>query len=403
MSNLSEVRPGVWRVRVFAGRRPNGSQVFKSATFKARGKREAAKLAPEHEARLRAEIAAEKANRGTVAELVDQWLTHQRSLGRAESTLYRVDSILRQIKSDLGKVRLERLTPRMVDEWYGKLRSENIARPGQPERHRTGSTVHHYHRVLASILRQGERWEVVPKVATRNATAPKRARREPQAPDTQVLLHVLADCSEDLRLAAALAARTGMRRGELMAVRWSDIDWDRGTLRVHRALSQVPKKAVTEKATKTDQERTITLDVITIDALSRHRMALRRRARSLGVELSLSADGPVFADIGMDATGRVPRKPDWFSNAWRAHCEKHGVKIKLHALRHWHATYLLGQGVPLPTVANRLGHTQTSTTLNIYAHVLEGTDQAAAALMAALPVSSADLPSKPPSGKDERE
>src|SRR5690606_3909026 len=106
-------------------------------------------------------------------------------------------------------------------------------------------------------------------------------------------------------------ARTGARRGELMALRWSDIDWGRSTLTIRRALAQVPGLGVRVKATKTEQERTITLDPVTIGALDQHRRRLAKRSARAGGQLV--ADGPMFADLAADPNGTVPRKPDWLS------------------------------------------------------------------------------------------
>jgi integrase len=170
-----------------------------------------------------------------------------------------------------------------------------------------------------------------------------------------------------------LAASSGARRGELIALRWKDIDLDRGTLSIERGVVIVDGQLI-EQGTKTHQSRRITLDGTTRTNLSLHRSRMEKAAESAGS--SIGADSFVFSET---LDGSTPWRPDSTTRAFRSLCQRAGVgRIRLHDLRHYVATRLLTAGVDVRTVAGRLGHRNPSTTLNVYSHFVPESDQEAA-------------------------
>lgn len=323
---------------------------------------------------LQDEINGRKRERGTVKQLAERWLRHRTNQGDSPTTLRRTARIVDRIIADLGAVRLADLGPLEVDEWLDQLRAEPIVQNGASKR-RSEATVHHYFRVLRSMLRQGRRWGMVSEVVTERATVPKAARPKVRPPSPEVLGQILACATPHVRFAAALAARTGLRRGELVGLRWSDVEPGPPPMLLIRAddgnIVQVDGQLVrkglkSEHSARQLEDRIVMLDHATVRAMADHRAQLAATAHDLGAELA--PDAAILADLVRDPTGRTPRRPGWLTLMWSKACRKAGVKVRLHDLRHFHATVLLERGLSLAEVADRVGHAQVTTTANTYAH-----------------------------------
>jgi integrase len=172
------------------------------------------------------------------------------------------------------------------------------------------------------------------------------------------------------RLALHLAASTGARRGELVALQWADLDGD--SLAIRRSLAYTKASGVHERPTKTGRrgQRVVTVDAMTVRMLSTWRAEQAERALANGIT-------PVW--VLSDDAGLSPWRPDRLTHVHGRAAEAAGVTgHRLHDLRHFHATQLLAAGVAPWIVAHRLGHANVNTTLRLYAHWIPGTDQAAA-------------------------
>ena len=184
----------------------------------------------------------------------------------------------------------------------------------------------------------------------------------------------------------SMLAMTGMRRGEALALRWRDIELEAGTVAVRRGARMIRYKgergAVYEGPTKNHRARVIDLDVGTVALLR----SWRRERGALALQLARD-DALVFGT----AEGAL-RDPEYTSQAWKdavARCRRAlgddaVPAIRLHDLRHTHASVLLSSGVPVKVVSERLGHASPSITLGVYAHVMPGDQRAAADLLAGL-------------------
>lgn len=365
-----------YRVRVYVGVDPETKRPRQlSKTFRAKSADERKKLAAKWEAKLRDEVEAERKKVGTVEQAVREWERHKRAT-TSPTTRQRNKTITDKIVADLGRTQLHRLTVRDVDRWYDQLRTETVKGHGDNRRVRSEATIHHYHRVLSSILRQAVRWDQIPSAPTDRATVPKKGRARPTIPATSTVLELVASASPQLRFAAALAARTGLRRGELLGLLWSDVDGNE--LVVSRALIET-RAGLDVKPPKTGEPRRIAIGPETVDAIASYRAWLETQTDEL------AADSCMFPNLPADTLGRIPRRPHWLTQAWTKHCDAHGVHVRFHDLRHWHISTLIDMGIPIASVSERAGHAQTSTTLNIYTHAVRETDvKAAAAIEAAL-------------------
>lgn len=358
-----------WRVRVYDASRKR--QV--SATFRAANKRAAKAASPAVEARLRQRVREAQRLRGTVAGAVADWKAQHDPVS-SPSTIYRRDAILNAIVAGLGHHQLADLSPKHVDRWLNELRAENVSQSHDPTvvRHRSESTIAHYYRQLAAVLNQAARWGDVDRVATMRANRPKAIKTELTLPAAADLGRVVEAAPLPLRVIAKLAAHTGMRRGELCGLRWSDFNPADGTLHIQRAVVEVPGQPLATKTPKTRQTRRIDLGDAMVVELERHHRWLRAQAESCGV--TLPDDCPMFAVVSPDG-GVSLMSPGAVSTAWRKHCKQMGVTMRFHDLRHWHASAMLNDGQPLHAVSHRLGHSLPSTTQNIYGHRSDGADR----------------------------
>jgi integrase len=169
-------------------------------------------------------------------------------------------------------------------------------------------------------------------------------------------------------------AATGLRRGEACALRWTDVDFDSRTLVIRRALVIVKGQSTVVKGTKTRSIRKIALDSTTLDALEEQHAFMQSRAGVKGV--ALNPDAYLFSKA---PDGTRPWYPDHVSHNFIALRDRLGFHgVRLHDLRHAHATQLLAAGVPVRTVSGRLGHASAATTLAVYAHFLASSDRDAA-------------------------
>ncbi|MBF6557019.1 MAG: site-specific integrase [Acidimicrobiales bacterium] len=366
---IRQVGPHRWEVRVYAGRNPETGAIRHVSRGTTKGIKDARAI----KARLATEVAAGKhgSRSGTFGELLDAWLRDGKQ-GRSPSTLagYRI-KIETAIRPALGSVLLEKLTARDLDRWYARL----LAGGTSP------AMVMHYHRVISAALRQAEKWQMVPVSVARNAsppTVPAPVTVTPP-PDRVRTLIDLAGTTRNPEFATVLfvAALTGMRRGELAGLRWSDIDWQGSALTVTRSIWQTAG-GWGPKDPKTHQVRRLDIGPATLAAL-RGRWERATSAAQLA-EVELVADAYVFSP---DLTGDRPTMPDAMTQAFRRLCDTMAEKTgdpwpyRLHDLRHYSATELVAAGHSMVTVSKRLGHAKVSTTSDIYAH--DTNDQAVAA------------------------
>ena len=159
----------------------------------------------------------------------------------------------------------------------------------------------------------------------------------------------------------------------MVALRWRNVDLERGTLSVERGIVTV-KGELIEQSTKTHQSRRVTLDSSTVATLREHKA--RAEANAAAANSAITGDSYVFSRA---VDGSVSWRPDATTRDFRVLCDKAGVTgVRLHDLRHYVATRLLASGIDVRTIAGRLGHRNPATTLNVYAHFVPEADQEAA-------------------------
>ena len=351
-------------------------------------------FATEDEAKAARDEARVKARRGeyvdrnaiSVGEYLDEWI-EAHAVEIKPKTLKDYKYIIdRYVKPHIGGQKLQAVRPATITKLYRDL----MAGGGKNGRQLSPRTIDYVHAVLRKAFRDAV--EVDQVLASNPVERAKRPRRTPAEPGTvwtAEQLRTFLAVARQHRLFAFfhLAAYTGARRGELLNLRWSDVDLDACEITITGSAAFIDGERI-EGTTKTGRTRVVSIDEGTVRVLKEHR---RQQAadKLLAGEQWRGTDDHVFTTGWGD-----PIHPDTVSSLMRLLIKsynnpKDGPKpaeplprARLHDLRHIHATTLLLAGVPVHVVAARLGHVDPSVTLRVYAHVIRAAEASAAEIFA---------------------
>jgi integrase len=277
-----------------------------------------------------------------------------------------------QIAPHLGAKLLQKIKPLDIEAWHAALRTSG-RRDGQGGV--ATRTIKHAHRVLSQALDDAVRNDLVIKNFAKIQGAPKVDDTEVQI----VAKERIGELIEKLRGRAMYAPAitslfTGMRRGEVLALRWLNVDLDGRTIRVREALEQT-KNGIRVKVPKTGAgKRDVTLPGIVTEALRDHRRQQLELRLALGLG-KMPDDALVFP---APLKGGYQR-PKSFTKYWS--CTAAGIgmpELTFHALRHTHASQLIEAGIDIVMISKRLGHASPTVTLQVYAHLFTKSDAKAA-------------------------
>lgn len=372
-----------WEIKWDAGNDPaTGKRKTRYASVKGT-KREA-------EAELVRLMAAQKSGQAaepskiTVKEFFDHWDRDWASLNVTAKTLERYRELTQlHVVAHLGATALQKLRPANLAALYTTLLREGKSPRRKPKAGEklknqglSPRTVGHVHRVAHRAFGHAVQWGLITVNPAANVSPPPVASTEIEIlrPDDlkKVLAHVKGT---GLQFLTATVLGTGMRRGELLALRWLDLDLDRSTLRVQRSLEET-SAGLRFKAPKTKHgRRTISLPAYLVGELRSHWKAQIEARLSLGLGKP-SPEALVFPRFDGE-----PRSPDSLSKEWKAAATAAGAPVTLHALRHTHASQLIASGLDVLTISRRLGHGNPNITLTVYGHLFASTDDRAAKVL----------------------
>ena len=321
---------------------------------------------------VNADEGRQTATQAPLTVLLDRWWEHkERRLSPTTAEEYRW-LLDRRIRPDLGRVKLGRLTAAELDAYYLRLERAGLS----------PSSIRQVHALLSGALKQAVKWRWISMNPARDATLPsaRRSRIHPPSPaKVRALMKSAEEHSPEMGLFIRLAALLGARRGEVCGLQWEDFDEPAGTIQLRRGVVEVGGSLLV-KDTKTHAERAIALDPATIALLRAHRTYTEDRAAACGTVIM-----PGAFILSHSPDGSKPMRPDRATDVFRR--LRHDVGLdtaRLHDLRHFVATQLIGAGHDIRTVSGRLGHAQTSTTLNTYTAFLGVRDRDAANQLATL-------------------
>ncbi len=364
-----------WTVKFDVGRDPiTGKRLTRWHTVHG-GKREAQRKLAEliHAANEGTYV---EPTRVTVAEYLGRWLAHARSRVAAR-TFERYEEIARKhLVPALGGLRLAKLAPMHVQAYYADALAHGRRRRKDnhdaPDAGLSAQTVKHHHRVLSQALRQAVRWQMLGRNPCDAVQAPRPVRRDMRTLDhAQSAALIKAADGRRAYVPVLLALTTGMRRGEILGLRWRDVNLDDAALSVAQTLEQTAAGCAL-KAPKTPRSRrTITLPTLTVEALRRH------KAQQAAQRLRL---GPIYRDMDLvcPAEDGNPQSPRALTKTFQRLAAEIGLAVRFHDLRHTHISHLLLAGVHPKVASERAGHASIAITLDVYSHVMPGMQEDAA-------------------------
>lgn len=359
-----------WAIAIYIGRNERGKPRYKWHTVKG-GKRKA----EDECTRLLNQLATGEyvePSRTTLAEYLERWLADYAEVNVAPKTFERYAEIVRKhLVPALGHHRLTKLQPLQIQAYYS-LALQSGRRDGKGGL--SAQTVIHHHRVLKDALSQAVRWRLLVRNPSDAVEPPRRQDLEMQVlEETQIGTLLKGAAAKSIYIPILLAVTTGMRRGEILGLRWNDLDLNAGTLAVCQSLEHTRSGGLKFKQPKTRRSRrVVALPGFARDALRKHR-ALQAKVRLLA--------GPDYKDNELVCArwDGNPRNPGALTRAFAKLIVDLGLpKIRFHDLRHSHATQLLREGIHPKVVSERLGHSTVGITLDTYSHVTPGMQEEAA-------------------------
>jgi integrase len=308
----------------------------------------------------------------SVEVYLDQWLSHAKTRVRPR-TYQGYEGLLRlYAMPEIGQMGLGDLHPLHLQSLYSALMSERIPPI-------SAGTVLNLHLVLTQAFGQAVRWGLLDRSPAAGAQPPRPRRPEPAVIDAALASKILgAARGHLLELPIAIALATGMRRGEILGLRWSDLDAEFSVAHVRRTLQAIDPEPVFEDPKTRRSRRAVALPAFLRPYLTHQREEQHRRQESLGASWHEH-------DLVMDSGDGSPVNPVNLSSAWPKFLKRAGLPhVRFHDLRHAHATLMLVQGVHPKVVSERLGHSNIGITLDTYSHVLPGMQAEAAEAFDAL-------------------
>jgi integrase len=302
-------------------------------------------------------------NKTTVAQFLERWLEHVKTQVSPRSHERYCELARSNIVPLLGATVLSKLQPAAISSAYAKALAGG-------HRKRAGGlsprTVHHMHRVLRQALQQAVVWQILARNPTAAVKPPKTERGTLQTYDVLQTAELLeAMRGTRMLVPVALAALCGMRRGEIAALKWRNVDLARAQIAIVESAEQT-KAGVRYKEPKSGRARTVALAETMIEELRAYRLAQTQELLRLGIRIS----DDTFVVAQVDGS---PLQPRSITHEWVRLIGKTTLpRIRFHDLRHAHATHLLASGVHPKVASERLGHSKVGITLDLYSHVLPG-------------------------------
>jgi len=311
--------------------------------------------------------------------LTKEWLPAVKATIRPSTYNSYVQHVDSHITPHIGSVKLAKLTGSQVNALYAKL-AESGKKDGKSGL--SPMTIHHVHSCLHKACKDAVRWGHISRNPLDAADPPRKkgdGTREMQTWSKEQLKAFLeAVAGERLSPLWHTIAMTGMRRGEAIGLRWNDVDLENGRLSVRRALIPTSREVVVSEPKTAKGRRVIALDPGTVEVLKAQ--AARQLEEQNGWDEAWVETGLVFT-----AEDGKALDPESVSRYWRQAIKKSMLpSIRLHDLRHTHATLALQAGIHPKVVSERLGHATVSITLDTYSHAIPAMQEEAAALIAGL-------------------
>lgn len=313
-----------------------------------------------------------------------RWMDEYAKVNLTIKTYARYEIYLKRINQGIGHLKLKDITPLQLNAFYRSLEADGV---NQRKRYDENGdlinngklapkTILDHHRVISKILSTAVKWGLLEKNVAMRADPPKVPHREISylnEKEVRQMLTLLEKEPIQYQTMITLLVYTGIRRGELCGLEWKDIDFENQVMHVVRSAQYIGNKTMITKEPKTKSG-------IRHFSLSIHACILLKKYRRWQLEQKFNAgDRWEESDRLFTSWNGKPIHPDTVTDWFSKFIKRSGLPyVTLHSLRHTNATLMIAEGTDVCTVSRRLGHANTATTLNIYAHALKSKDREAA-------------------------
>jgi integrase len=347
---------GSWRITVAGGRDPITGRYIRLRETVRGTKTEARRRRDE----LLVQVArgtAVQATRETVAVFLERWIAHRQSIGKVRPKVahtYR-GYLRREIAPRIGSMQIAAVRPLHVQRVIDEALANGLS----------ARSVVQVHRIMHAAFRQAVRWQAIAVNPSDGVTPPKVEQARLRVPSASDVARLLAAVDAEYRTPLALAAGTGLRRGEVLGLTWPAVDFDgRPRIRVAGTLQRADGSLVVLPPKTERSRRVVPLPPSLAEALKRYRAEQNERRLIAG---------PAWGDdFVFDRGNGQPLDPDTFSKAFRSAARGIGLDgVRLHDLRHAFASMLVGAGTNARVVGDLLGHATIGFTMSVYVHADE--------------------------------
>lgn len=368
---IREINGGYY-VEVFLGIDPiTEKKDRKTKTFKPKSRENLKKAKAWETKTLEAYMNGELTLKGDIplADYLDEWYEKFIKDKKAYTTQQRYNRHIKCIKEHLGKVRLIKLKTKMVDDFYTKLEKEmKTFKNGKIKRRYSNGTILQVHKLFRMAIEQAETWEMIPKNYVNSATPPGNDTPETKSWSLNVTNEFFEYIKgEKIYTAAFIALHSGLREGEVAALRFQDIDFDKYIMTINHTLVDKHGIGLELEEPKTESSKDIVVMTGELNKMLKSiELEYKKHKLKTGIDLEYVCG---WED------GR-PLRPSYISKRFSLLAKKYAEKksidpITFHGLRHSHATILYEAGATSQEISKRLRHSRVSITDDIYIHVKE--------------------------------
>ena len=374
VGNIEKRGENSYRLRVSGGYTGEGKRITYKKTIQVKSKKEAQKELALFISEIETGQAL-SAKKMCFKDYANFWLNNYAIPNLSPKTYERYNSMLKsRILPYLSNMYLDKIQPMQLMYLYQELSEATYVRKNVTHK-LSSKTVLEHHRLLHSMLQQAVYWQMIPYNPASRVRQPKAKKPNINFyDDAQTIALIKALEGEELkfRVIILLTIFTGLRRGEVLGLEWQDINFKNSSLTVRQASQYISSIGIYTKDPKTEtSNRIISIPESIIKLLKEYKREQLKNRLRLG-------DKWIETDRLFVQWNGAPMHPDTITRWFRQFLEdKNLPHITFHGLRHTHATLLISQGLDVRTVSNRLGHAQTSTTLNFYAHAFAKMDREA--------------------------
>lgn len=369
--HLHERSPGHWAIIIEMRNSATGRRKRKWHSFagtKRQAQVECARLVSEVKVGTYVEP-----SKTTLGQFLDRWLDDVRTRVSPKTHERYTQICQKNIAPLLGAIPLAKLRPEQISEAYAKALASGRLKGGGGLSPRT---VRQMHAILKSALSEAVKWEILvrnPASAVRGPEVGRAVMRTYDLEQTAELIEAVR--GRRIFIPTLLAVLGGLRRGEIAALRWRDIDLAAAQLAIVQSAEQT-KTGVRYKEPKSGRGRTVALSATLVTELRAHRVQQAQELLQVGKRLSDD-------DLVVTQADGSPLRPHSLGQEWVRFLARYGAlpRIRFHDLRHAHATHLLASGVHPKVASERLGHSKVAITLDLYSHVLPNMQADAATIV----------------------